>query len=50
MIHAQKVAMVHTKNNFHGQNTRIAMVKNTKIAMIYKLKLASRITKNCHDP
>ena len=31
MIHALKIAMVHTKNNFNGQNT--------KIAMIYKLKL-----------
>ena len=31
MIHALKIAMVHTKNNFHGQSTGIA-IKKTKIA------------------
>ena len=39
MIHARKIARVHTKNNFHDQSTGVAIIKNTKIAMIYKLKL-----------
>ena len=39
MIHALKIGMVHTKNNFHGQSTGIAIIKKTKIVMLYKLKL-----------
>ena len=32
MIHARKIAMVHTKNNLRGQNTEIAMVKKLKLS------------------
>ena len=31
MIHARKIAMVHTKNNFHGQNTGVAIIKILKL-------------------
>ena len=34
MIHALKIAMVHTKNNFHGQSTGIAMVKILKLPYV----------------
>ena len=27
MIHAHKIAMVHTKNNFHGQSTGVTSRK-----------------------
>ena len=28
MIHARKIAMIHTKNNFHAQSIGIAIIKN----------------------
>ena len=31
MIHARKIAMVHTKNNFHGQSTGVAIIKILKL-------------------
>ena len=37
MIHALKIAMVHTKNKFHGQSTEIVMVKKLN-CHFYKLK------------
>ena len=31
MIHALKIVIVHTKNNFHGQSTVIAIIKILKL-------------------
>ena len=39
MIHALKIAMIHTKNNFHGQSTGISIIKELKIHFHHQIRL-----------